>query len=68
MNSNTPEWLVVFRTGTNQDEETTKMLYQDLLSGSLRQGWGGAGLSLLDDGGERISKDRWVENYRSAWE
>lgn len=68
MNTNTPEWLVVFRTGTNQDEETTKMLYQELQSGSLRQGWGGAGLSLMGEDGEQISKAQWVENYRSVWE
>ena len=64
--TNNPERVVVFRTGTDQDEKTIEMLYRELKAGCLRQGWGRAGLSLLDENGDQIDKAQWVENYRSV--
>jgi hypothetical protein len=38
-------------------------LFQEMKKGRLRQGWGGEGMSLIDDNGRSYSGDEWVKNY-----
>ena len=58
-----PAWLAVFRT----DENTVDWLYQEVIAGRLRQGWGAPGLALRAADGQRIHKTVWENAYRAVW-
>ena len=58
-----PDWFAVFRT----DETNVDWLYEEVLAGRLRQGWGAPGLALATVDRERIGKSAWEEAYRRVW-
>ena len=53
------EWLTIFRT-----DEGNEWLFEELLQGRLRQGWGAPGLSLITPNGEPVEKMDWEATYR----
>ena len=59
---NEPERIAILRT----NEEIADKLYKELKEGRLRQGWGAEGMSLLDENGEALSKDKWEQNYKNS--
>lgn len=63
-NNAKPEWFTIFRT--NEGDE---WLYEELLQGRLRQGWGAPGYNLITPSGKPVEKVDWEESYRrrSGW-
>ena len=55
-----PDWFTIFRT----DQKEVDWLFEELMAGRLRQGWGWYGLSLLTRDGKRIEKKDWEKAYR----
>ena len=43
--NDSPDWFTIFRT-----DENDGWLYEELIAGRLRQGWGAPGFGLLDPG------------------
>ena len=58
-----PTWFAVFRT----DEHTVSWLYEELIAGRLRQGWGAPGFALTTEDGRRVEKAEWNATYRTHW-
>lgn len=58
-----PDWFTIFRTEKNEG-----CLFEELIAGRLRQGWGARGLGLLDPDGARVEKTDWERAYRSCWD
>ena len=59
-----PSWFAVFRT----NESTVDWLYEEVIAGRLRQGWGAPGLALSRVNGGWIEKSVWEEAYRAQWQ
>ena len=57
------DWFTIFRT-----DENDGWLYEELIAGRLRQGWGAPGLGLLDSDGARVEKTDWEQAYRLRWD
>ena len=55
--------FTIFRT-----DENDGWLYEELIAGRLRQGWGAPGFSLLDPDGARVERTDWEQTYRSCWD
>lgn len=53
------DWFTIFRT-----DEGSTWLYEELVDGRLRQGWGVPGLSLTTEHGTSIDKRDWEAAYR----
>lgn len=53
------EWFTIFRT-----DEGNRWLYDEVVSGRLRQGWGAPGLGLRSDNGAAVDKRDWEAAYR----
>ena len=56
------DWFTIFRT-----DENDGWLYEELIAGRLRQGWGAPGFGLLDPDSARVDKTDWEHAYRSNW-
>ncbi|QSZ27578.1 hypothetical protein ACETAC_01290 [Aceticella autotrophica] len=52
----------IFRT----DIKNRSKLYEELINGRLRQGWGIPGTSIVDKFGNIIDKNNWIENYKKS--
>ena len=57
--------IAIFRQYREKGEFRT-WLYAELQAGRLRQGWGCAGMTLLNEQGDLIPQNVWEENYRTA--
>ena len=59
------QWFTIFRT----DEDNAAWLYEELVDGCLRQGWGATGLGLLAENGGPVHKREWESAYqeRTDW-
>ena len=55
------EWLTIFRT-----DEGNAWLFEELVDGRLRQGWGAPGLDLRAANGALIDKRKWESAYREG--
>ncbi|MCY4406461.1 MAG: restriction endonuclease [Rhodospirillaceae bacterium] len=60
--NDSPDWFTIFRT-----DENDGWLFEELIAGRLRQGWGAPGFGLLDPDGARVEKTDWEQAYRSHW-
>lgn len=47
----------------NLSEEGRRALFQEMVDGCLRQGWGREGMALLDKAGNRFSLEAWTQRY-----
>ena len=57
------DWFTIFRTYQNDG-----WLYEELIAGRLRQGWGAQGFGLLNPDGARVEKTDWEQAYGSRWD
>ena len=57
------DWFTIFRT-----DENDGWLYDELIEGRLRQGWGAPGLGFLTQDGARVEKEVWEQKYREHWD
>lgn len=59
--------IVIFRTCREvEDEHICTRLHEELQAGRLRQGWGCAGMTLLNEQGNLIPQNMWEANYRTS--